>query len=156
MPAPARSVNAAAADGFASRSACVQRQLIAIGLDAFERRRGDPGQAGVAARVARLARYDRRPEHGEVDRAARARNCQRGADVDAERIRKAALEHDPALAERRTCGRHRHVHGRAPTQAGEEHAVGASSGPDGHDHVRDRRASFRNAGLRRERACVGL
>ena len=95
----ARSVNAAVAAGFASRSASVQRQLGAIGLDAFEHGRGDPGQAGVTARVARLAGYDRRPEHGEVDRAAPARHCKRVADVDAERIRKAAFEHDPVLTQ---------------------------------------------------------
>ena len=118
----------------------------AIGFDAFERGGGDPGQAGIATGVARLAGYDRRPEHREVDRAAPARNCQRVTNLDAECIRKAAFEHDPVLAQRRAGGQHGQVHGRATTQAGEVHVIGTSPRANGRPYQRDRRAPFGNAG----------
>ena len=113
--------------------------LGAIGLDLRERGAGDPGQAGVAAGVARLAGYDRHSEHREVDRAPVVRECDSGSDLDVERTGEAAFEDDAAVPQSGTGGRHRHVHDGAAAQAGEPNAVGTSVRPNDRHGDRNRR-----------------
>ena len=159
-PAAACSVNAEAAEGFASRSCLHPAPAGAIRLDSLEHGAGDPGKAGVAARVARLAGHDRRPENRKVDRAASGREHQRGADLDAACTREAAFEHDAPLAQLRAGGQHGHVHSCATTQAGELHSIGASRRPQGRPqgrrHEWNGRATFGNAREVGDGARVGL
>ena len=75
--AAARAANAGAAAAFVRRIAWVQCPAAAIGLDPLQRGARDPGQARVAARVARLARQDRRAEDGQLDRPAGSRDPER-------------------------------------------------------------------------------
>ena len=154
--AAARAAKAGAAAGSVRRTACVQRQRAAIGLDPLERGARDPGQARVAARIARLGRRDRGADDAQLDRPACSRERERRADAQAERLGEAALEHDPAVARRRALRRHRRVDPRRRAQSPASCSRSSPPSRDGRERARDGLVALGDAGQRRDRARVGL
>ena len=123
----------------------------AIGLDPLERGARDPGHAGVAARVARHARRDRRADDGQLDHTVRGgeperRRRPRRPSASA-KLRSRTI---PPRAQRRALGPHRRVDARRGRRSPVElQRLGlARRRRRGRDRARDGVAAFGDAGER--------